>query len=306
MPDLSLLTNHAHVLLLLSRDDDIRMREIGDRVGITERAVARIVRELVDHGMLEVFKEGRCNRYRVHPECALPHPIEHGATVGDLIRLVSRPRRGLAELATVSMADRPVAEVSAFIRSVWPAFVWDARGPGPDLDTLIARWGAHGWLLLDGDTIVAAANSVPLTVPDRLPDEGWDWAVRAADSEGRDRCALMVTVAPSHQRRGLSKHLLRTMVEATEGRLIIPVRPPSKPSDQPIEALLSDPERDPWLRTHLAVGAWIVGPCHHSMVLEAPWDAWERWGEQGRIAPVTRQGDQGRYVEANVWVEHPT
>ena len=204
------------------------------------------------------------------------------------------------------MRDQPPQAVSAFIRSVWPAFVWEAQGPGPDLDALIRTWADHGWLLLDQGTIVAAANSVPLDAPETLPDEGWDWAVRVADPAGRDRCALMVTVAPSHQRRGLSKRLLATMVEATRGRLIIPVRPPSKRSDQPIEALLADPERDPWLRTHLAVGAWIVGPCHRSMVLDAPWSAWERWGEGGRIAPVVPHDGHGRYVEPNVWVEHPT
>ena len=88
MSDLSLLTNHGHVLILLARHPDLRMREIGDRVGITERAVARIVRELVDHGLLDVQKEGRCNRYVVHPEIPLPHPVERGATVGDLLTLV--------------------------------------------------------------------------------------------------------------------------------------------------------------------------------------------------------------------------
>lgn len=205
-----------------------------------------------------------------------------------------------------SMADRPVSEVCAFIRSVWPTFVWEATGPGPGLDELVERWGAHGWLLLDDDRIVAAANSVPLDVPEILPEDGWDWAVRVADEAGADRCALMVTVDPGHQRRGLSKLLLRTMVEATSGRLIIPVRPPSKRVDQSIEALLTDPEQDPWLRTHLGLGAWIVGPCHRSMVLEAPLEAWDRWGERGLIAPVRPHGALGRYVEPNVWVEHPT
>lgn len=206
----------------------------------------------------------------------------------------------------ISMTDRPTDEVCRFIRSVWPAYVWDATGPGPSLEALVARWGSHGWLLLAEDRVVAAANSVPLDVPATLPDEGWDWAVRVADERGADRCALMVTVAPDHQRQGLSKRLLRTMTAATTGRLIIPVRPPSKQIDQPIEALLQAPREDPWLRTHLALGAWILGPCHRSMVLEAPLEDWARWGERGRIAPVVPVGDRGRYVEPNVWVEHPT
>lgn len=210
------------------------------------------------------------------------------------------------EPTLISMAERPTSQVCAFIRSVWPTFVWEAQGPGPGLEELVATWGRHGWLLLEGERVVAAANSVPLDAPAELPDEGWDWAVRVADPAGRDRCALMVTVAPDHQRRGLSKRLLRTMTDATTGRLIIPVRPPSKRPEQPIEALLAAPEKDPWLRTHLGLGAWIVGPCHRSMVLEAPLESWARWGERGRIAPVLPAGALGRYVEPNVWVEHPT
>lgn len=90
MPDLSLFTNHAHVLVLLARSPDLRMREIAEQVGITERAVARIIKELVNEGLVEVEKHGRCNRYLVHPEVPLPHRVERGATIGDLLSLIDR------------------------------------------------------------------------------------------------------------------------------------------------------------------------------------------------------------------------
>ncbi len=82
------LTNHAHVLLSLARDPDLRLRDLADLVGITERAVQRIVSDLVHEGYLEIRKEGRRNNYAVRPECGLRHPVESNATVADLFALV--------------------------------------------------------------------------------------------------------------------------------------------------------------------------------------------------------------------------
>lgn len=81
------LSNHAHVLILLAQDPELRMREVAARVGITERAVQRIVAELVDGGYLESIREGRRNRYRLHLEKRLRHPIEAHRTLADLIEL---------------------------------------------------------------------------------------------------------------------------------------------------------------------------------------------------------------------------
>jgi predicted transcriptional regulator len=82
------LTNHAHVLVCLSRDPDLRLRDIAATVGITERAVHRIISELVEAGYLEVTREGRRNHYRVVPAGPMRHPVEAGTTVADLLRLV--------------------------------------------------------------------------------------------------------------------------------------------------------------------------------------------------------------------------
>jgi predicted transcriptional regulator len=87
------LTNHAHVLLCIARDPAVRLRDVASRVGITERAVQRIVTDLEAGGYLTVSKEGRRNRYHVHPERPLRHPLERARTVKALLELAAEPSR---------------------------------------------------------------------------------------------------------------------------------------------------------------------------------------------------------------------
>lgn len=84
------LTNHAHVLLCLASDPEARMRDVAGQVGITERAVQHIVRDLAEAGVLERTREGRRNRYTLHPEVPLRHPIEAHRHVRDLVALGTR------------------------------------------------------------------------------------------------------------------------------------------------------------------------------------------------------------------------
>ena len=58
-PKFALLTNHAHVLLAIAQKPDVRMREIAATIGITERAVQRIVDDLTTGGYILVTKDGR-------------------------------------------------------------------------------------------------------------------------------------------------------------------------------------------------------------------------------------------------------
>ncbi len=83
------LSNHAHVLILLGQNSDLRIRDVALAVGITERAVQRIVGELAADGYIEVTKDGRRNHYEVHAELPLRHPVEEGATVAELLSLVN-------------------------------------------------------------------------------------------------------------------------------------------------------------------------------------------------------------------------
>jgi len=83
------LTNHAHVLILLARDAHATMREVADAVGITERAVQRIVAELEEADVLERSRSGRRNVYAVKADRPLRHPVESHCSVADLLALVN-------------------------------------------------------------------------------------------------------------------------------------------------------------------------------------------------------------------------
>ena len=85
MAEWTFLTNHAHVLLCIARDPDIRLRDVADFVGITERAAQRIVTELVDAGYLERSREGRRNRYQLNPGVPLRHPLDRNHAIGDIL-----------------------------------------------------------------------------------------------------------------------------------------------------------------------------------------------------------------------------
>jgi DNA-binding Lrp family transcriptional regulator len=92
VPDWTFLTNHAHVLLCVARDPGIRLRDIATAVGITERAAQRIVAELIDAGYLDRTREGRRNRYRIHPELPLRHPLERDHAIGEILSALTAPK----------------------------------------------------------------------------------------------------------------------------------------------------------------------------------------------------------------------
>ena len=85
------LTSHARVLLCTAQDPDIRLREIGDRVGVTERAAHRIVGDLADAGYVSRERQGRRNRYTIHANLTLPDPVARRQRVGDLLAVVTEP-----------------------------------------------------------------------------------------------------------------------------------------------------------------------------------------------------------------------
>lgn len=84
------LTNHSHVLLVIWQRPDVRVRDIAQLVGITERATMRIIRELSTAGFIKIEKFGRENRYTVVPGLPLRHSLEKQHTVGDLLETLSK------------------------------------------------------------------------------------------------------------------------------------------------------------------------------------------------------------------------
>lgn len=90
----TLFSNHGHVLICLARDPESRLRDVAADVGITERAVQKIVRDLQDNGMVSISKHGRRNRYRIHHKCTLRHDLEAHCTIGGLVKFVNHSLSG--------------------------------------------------------------------------------------------------------------------------------------------------------------------------------------------------------------------
>jgi len=90
MPEWTFLTNHAHVLLCLAANADLRVRDLATQVGITERGVQRILSELELDGYIERQREGRRTHYRLQGALHLRHPLEAHKQVADLLKLGRR------------------------------------------------------------------------------------------------------------------------------------------------------------------------------------------------------------------------
>lgn len=93
VPRWDFLTNHAHVLLCVSQDPGIRLRDIAAAIGITERSAHKVLSELIEEGYVLRERHGRRNRYKVKPELPLRHPLVREREVGELLEVLSRSER---------------------------------------------------------------------------------------------------------------------------------------------------------------------------------------------------------------------
>jgi len=84
------VTNHTQVLLCLARDPDVRLRDVANTVGITERAAQRILADLVRDGFVKRQRVGRRNRYLVNRDREMRHPAQAGHDVGALLDLLQQ------------------------------------------------------------------------------------------------------------------------------------------------------------------------------------------------------------------------
>jgi DNA-binding Lrp family transcriptional regulator len=91
--DWTFLSLHAQVLICLARDADARLRDVAERVGVSERTVQAVVNDLVEAGYVTRTRTGRRNRYAVHADRPLRHRMQQGIDAGTLLRLAVPPRR---------------------------------------------------------------------------------------------------------------------------------------------------------------------------------------------------------------------
>lgn len=91
-PTWTFLTHHARVLILISRDPGIRLRDVAVACDVTERTVQGIVADLEDAGYLTHIREGRRNRYSVIPGTRFRHPAESGRQIAGLLALINDGR----------------------------------------------------------------------------------------------------------------------------------------------------------------------------------------------------------------------
>jgi len=105
MNNWTLFSNHGHVLVCLARNSDARLRDVAADVGITERAVQKIVRDLHNEGMISIKKNGRRNCYHIHKKKPLRHTLEAHCVLGDLITVVNKrlPKTQPVEPGVVSV-----------------------------------------------------------------------------------------------------------------------------------------------------------------------------------------------------------
>jgi DNA-binding MarR family transcriptional regulator len=83
----TVLSNHGHVLVCLVRDPDVRLRDVALKVGITERAVQKIVADLETAGFLVKTRVSRNNSYTFNHDAPLRHPLESNQSIGELLKL---------------------------------------------------------------------------------------------------------------------------------------------------------------------------------------------------------------------------
>ena len=96
----SFLSNHAHVLLCVARDPRVRLREVSESIGITQRGVLRILRDLEEAGLLERHREGRRNAYALRLDQPLRHRLAAGCRVGEFVELLLQ--RGTSDTSSDS------------------------------------------------------------------------------------------------------------------------------------------------------------------------------------------------------------
>lgn len=91
--DWTFFSNHGHVYFLLATNENIVVREIALRVGVTERSIMGILQDLEEADYIEREKVGRSNKYKIVPKKTLRHPLESDVLLKDLVNLIKTAKK---------------------------------------------------------------------------------------------------------------------------------------------------------------------------------------------------------------------
>lgn len=232
-----------------------------------------------------------------------------------------------------SHAERPeLVQRRGELGDPWPEFMYHDPVANAHWDRQYEEFPDLQLYLMDeDDRYLAESNAVPIPfTPDELPDDGWDAAMAQAFAARPAVAvsAIAITIGVDHRGKGLSKTMLDGMRKAVAARgltdLVAPVRPslkhryPLVPTDRYVEWRREDGQLlDPWLRVHEHAGARLLRVAPQSMRISGSVAKWEEWTQMvfpdsgayvvpGALVPVDidRAGDEGVYVEPNVWMHH--
>jgi DNA-binding IclR family transcriptional regulator len=112
MAEWGFLTNHGRALLCIAKDPGVRLRDIADLLGITERSAYAIVNDLASAGYVLKEREGRRNRYIVQKHLPLPETTIRERTIGEVLDLlvgtnhVRRANHNAKKATRVSLATK--------------------------------------------------------------------------------------------------------------------------------------------------------------------------------------------------------
>jgi len=121
MGEWTFFSNYGHVLVCLARNNKARLRDVAEAVGITERAVQKIVKDLEQAGYVTIRKQGRCNRYRINRRKALRHGLESHVTVSRLLALVAPAGRAGAAVDPTESVEEEIETVDSMALSESPS-----------------------------------------------------------------------------------------------------------------------------------------------------------------------------------------
>jgi predicted transcriptional regulator len=109
MSEWAFITNHALVLSFIAKQPRITARELSTTIGITERAVRKIIADLDAAGYISKKREGRRTRYRIDPELSLRHDAHQEIAIGDFLEALGWKRRRKRTQVTKEAEEVPQA-----------------------------------------------------------------------------------------------------------------------------------------------------------------------------------------------------